>query len=284
VNYRHAYHAGNFADVLKHIILVRILEYLKRKPAPFRVIDTHAGAGRYDLGGAEALKTGEWRDGVGRLREADAPPAVAELIEPYLDAVGVRSDAGENPTYPGSPLIALARMRDCDRLVANELRSDDGALLKAALRGARNAKTLALDGYQAVKSLLPPPERRGLILIDPPFENPGEFEQLASALKDGFARFEHGIFAVWYPVKSQSAADQFIAAIAAIAGNSRVRYLDARLAVSAPFPGLGLTECGVLVVNPPFALNGELEILLPWLGDVLATESGGGWRLQLDSD
>lgn len=266
MNYRHAYHAGNFADVLKHVILVRIIEYLKRKPAPFRVIDTHAGAGRYDLCSAEAGKTGEWRDGVGRLRDAAAPSQVASLIQPYLDAIAGSLTSGRTPLdYPGSPLIALARMRACDTLIANELHAADAALLKSALSGVRNAKTLALDGYQAVKSLLPPPERRGVVLIDPPFEQPGEFANLAEALDEGLDRFATGIFMVWYPVKDRLAADGLVSHVSA---KPDLNTLDARLAVSAPFPGLGLTETGVLVVNPPYRLRDELEIILPWLHSV----------------
>ena len=174
MNYRHAYHAGNFADVLKHVVLARVLSYMRLKPQPFRVIDTHAGAGRYDLQGAEASKTAEWRDGIGRLLKAAPAPDVAELLAPYLEAVAAYNSGvvgGELRFYPGSPLIARHLMRRDDVLIANELLGEDVALLKAELARARSTKVLNLDAWTAIRSLLPPRERRGVVLIDPPFED-----------------------------------------------------------------------------------------------------------------
>ncbi|MFN0217892.1 MAG: 23S rRNA (adenine(2030)-N(6))-methyltransferase RlmJ [Hyphomicrobium sp.] len=277
MNYRHAYHAGNFADVLKHIVLVRILTYLKTKPAPFRVIDTHAGAGLYDLAGVEAGKTGEWREGIGRVLDAVAPADVAALIAPYIDVVKKRNAVGCGiGNYPGSPLIALDLLRDVDRLIANELHIDAAAQLNGVLKGATNAKTLALDAYQAIKSLLPPRERRGLVLIDPPFEAPDEFSRLTDALGAALERFSTGVYLVWYPVKDRAAADHFLNIVAARHGPRR---LDLRLAVCAPSALPGLTETGVLVLNPPFPLADELRCLMPWLQDVLARGRGGGWSI-----
>lgn len=277
MNYRHAYHAGNFADVVKHVILARTLTYLKLKPSPFCVIDTHAGAGRYDLSGTEAGKTGEWRDGIGRLIGADAPPEVASLLAPYLETVAA-VNAGANgalAVYPGSPLIAQALLRPGDRLSANELHAEDAAHLKSALRSGGKAAMLGMDGYQMLKGALPPRERRGVVLIDPPFEQTDEFGNLAKAISVALKRFATGIYIVWYPVKNVAAADRFVAAIL----ETGVRHLDVRLAVCAPFPGLGLTETGTLVINPPFALRSELDVLMPYLEGLLADGAGASSRL-----
>lgn len=266
MNYHHDYHAGNFADVLKHVVLARVLTYLKQKPRPFRVIDTHAGAGRYDLGGAEASKTGEWRDGIARIFEADLPSAAAELLAPYLEAVRAVNGA-ELKYYPGSPLIARYLMRPDDVLVANELNDADFERLKEELRRFKSTTALNIDARHAVKSLLPPKERRGLVLIDPPFEEKSEFSDLAIAVDEALARFATGTYLIWYPLKDVVAADRFIAAATATAG---LEFLDARLAVSKPFAGLGLTASGVLVLNPPFVLREELETVMPVLKELLA--------------
>lgn len=276
MNYRHAYHAGNFADVVKHVLLARVLTYMKIKPQPFRVIDTHAGAGRYDLTGVEAGKTQEWVDGIGRLIGADMPPEVAELLAPYLDAVASVNAPGAMTFYPGSPVIARHLMRAGDQLVANELHPDDVALLKAEMRRAPDTKVLNVDAWLAVKSLLPPPERRGVILIDPPFERPDEFASLTDAIRNGLKRFATGVFVIWYPVKDRDAADRLRIDIAATGCR---KMLDVRLTISEPFAGLGLTETGVLVLNPPFSLKTELQALLPYLADRLGEGRGAGFSL-----
>ena len=279
MNYRHAYHAGNFADVFKHAVLARILTYLKLKPQPFRVIDTHAGAGRYDLTGIQAGKTGEWRDGIARLLAAKHNTQLATLLAPYLDvvaAVNVGCAPGELSSYPGSPLIARHVMRYDDHLVANEFYPEDATLLAAEFRNVHATKILKLDGWQAIKSLLPPKERRGLVLIDPPFEKPDEFEMLASGLREGLRRFETGIFLVWYPIKDMTAAN---ALVGMVRDRLRTKFLDARLAISAPFPGLGLTQTGVLVINPPFTLRAELEVIGPALAEIFAEGAGAGFSL-----
>jgi 23S rRNA (adenine2030-N6)-methyltransferase len=197
MNYRHSYHAGNFADVLKHAILARVLTYMKLKPQPFRVIDTHAGAGRYDLSSIEASKTGEWQDGIVRLLDAELPAGVADLLAPYLDAVAALNPSRDAQSaltfYPGSPLIARQLMRDGDTLVANELHPEDAALLKAEFSRVPDTKVMTLDAWLAIKSLLPPPERRGVILIDPPFEQPDEFAKLTEAVASGLQRFANGV-------------------------------------------------------------------------------------------
>lgn len=276
MNYRHAYHAGNFADVLKHVVLTLVLTYMKQKPQPFRVIDTHAGAGRYDLGGQEAAKTGEWRDGIGRLLGAELAPDVAKLLAPYLDAVRALGSGEPIASYPGSPLLARHLMRPADVLIANELHPEDVRTLGRVLGGDGASKVLQLDAYTALKSLLPPKERRGVVLVDPPFEDRSEFERLTAALDDALRRFATGVYIVWYPVKNQASAASFAAQYLQ---RERLDALDARLAISQPEPGLGLTESGVLVVNPPYTLQHDLGVLLPALSTILADGKGSGFRI-----
>ena len=280
MNYRHAFHAGNFADVLKHAILARVITYMMRKPQPFRVIDTHAGAGRYDLTGAAAGKTGEWQDGIGRLLAYQLTDRAAELLRPYLASVAALNpdvDGEALHYYPGSPLVARHIMRRDDQLVANELHPDDGRLLAREFHRAASTKVLSLDAWIAVKSLLPPKERRGLILIDPPFERADEFDSLTKAMLDALSRFETGTYVIWYPIKDRSKADTFVAEITK---RPHIKYLDVRLAVARPFAGLGLTQCGVLVINPPYTLRSELEELMPVVVTALAIDGGAGFDLQ----
>ncbi len=276
MNYHHDYHAGNFADVLKHVVLARVVTYMKQKDKPFRVIDTHAGAGLYDLQGAEAAKTAEWQDGIARIFDVELPKAVADLLEPYLDAV--RSvNVGALKYYPGSPLIARHLMRDDDVLVANELGEPEFQRLRQELQRAKATTVLNIDAHHAVKSLLPPKERRGLVLIDPPFEEKSEFLDLAKAIDEAISRFATGTYLIWYPLKDEAAADRFVAVATSKPG---VKYLDVRLAVSKPFAGLGLTASGVLVLNPPFVLKEELETLMPFLEEHLSEGSGSRFELR----
>ncbi len=276
MNYRHDYHAGNFADVVKHVVLARVVTYMMAKPRPFRVIDTHAGAGRYDLLGPEASKTGEWRDGIGRIFAAHFPPAVTEIIEPYLNAVRAVNTTDELKVYPGSSLIARMIMRPEDVLVANELNAEEYGRLKRAFGRTKNTTILNIDARHAVKSLLPPKERRGVILIDPPFEAKSEFDDLAVAVKDAMARFSAGVYLVWYPLKDEVAAGRFVAEVTR---DFSLEFLDVRFSVCAPFPGLGLTAAGLLVLNPPYLLRDELETLLPYFKDVLSEGTGSGFQL-----
>jgi 23S rRNA (adenine2030-N6)-methyltransferase len=277
MNYRHGYHAGNFADVVKHVVLARVLTYMKQKPRPFRVIDTHAGAGRYDLAGPEAGKTGEWQDGIGRIFDVDLPPSVVQLLAPYLDAVRATNESGKLQIYPGSSLIARHIMRLEDVLVANELNASEFERLKRELGRVKNTAVLNIDAWQAVKSLLPPKERRAVVLIDPPFEEKSEFADLAVAVDEAMARFPAGVYLIWYPLKDEAVADQFVAKATARPG---LEFLDVRLAVCAPFPGLGLTAAGLLVLNPPYRLRDELEIVLPVLRDRMAEGDGSAFDLR----
>jgi len=205
MNYRHAFHAGGFADVVKHVVLVRILTYLQDKPASFRVIDTHAGAGLYDLTSDEARRGGEWLTGIARLMQARFSESTAPLIKPYLDIVRAFNRPGDLEAYPGSPLIARALLRPQDRLTACEVEPKARKRLIDALRRDTQARVVDLDGWVALPAFVPPKERRGLILIDPPYEQKDEFERLAQGFAEAFAKWPTGIYLVWYPVKSRRA-------------------------------------------------------------------------------
>src|ERR1700680_3419511 len=207
MNYRHAFHAGGFADVIKHIVLVRILTYLQDKPAAFRIIDTHAGAGLYDLTGEEARRGGEWLTGIARLMQSRFSEATAALLKPYLDIVRAFNPQRDLQAYPGSPLIARALLRPQDRMVACEVEPSARKLLIDALRRDPQARVVDLDGWVALPAFVPPNERRGLVLIDPPFEQKDEFERLAGGFAEAFAKWPTGIYLLWYPVKSRRATD-----------------------------------------------------------------------------
>lgn len=280
MNYRHVYHAGNFADVFKHAVLALCLAHLKQKPAPFRVIDTHAGVGRYDLAGVEAGKTLEFADGIGRLIGVDAEPipaAAAALLAPYLDIVR-KLNAGEGLSlYPGSPEIAARMARAGDRLVFNELHPEDHAALAAAYAQDRRIKVMALDAWTAVKSLLPPPERRGLVLIDPPYEETDEFEKLAAALGEAVRRFETGTFLLWHPVKDPATVEAFHDAIGPLGLEKTLR---AELLVRAPADPTKLNGCGLFIVNPPWTLAEGLDVLMPFLAERMAKGAGVAFRLE----
>lgn len=271
MNYRHIYHAGNFADVLKHAVLAQIVAHLKLKPQPFRVIDTHAGAGVYDLASDEAQKTGEWRDGVGRLA-GDLPDDIAAILAPYLDVVhGENAGGPEMLRYPGSPLLARRLLRHGDRLVVNEPHPDDGARLAALFAGDPAVRFLALDGWTALKAVLPPKERRGLVLIDPPFEQPGEYRRLLDGLAAAHRRFATGTVMLWYPIKDVRAVRAFARDAAGLA---IPKLMCAELFVAAPRAEGELSGTGLMILNPPFTLEAKLARLLPWLARTLARGKG----------
>jgi 23S rRNA (adenine2030-N6)-methyltransferase len=274
MNYRHAFHAGNFADVLKHAVLARILVHLAEKPAAFRVIDTHAGAGLYDLSGAEAQRTGECREGIGRLTGARLSPAVRDLLAPYLRALSA-FNAGEIVNYPGSPLIACSLMRPQDRLVACELEPNAARSLSENLRRDARAKALAIDAWTALNAYVPPKERRGVVLIDPAFEQPDEFERLAAALGGAYRKWRTGIYLVWFPIKNRNASGDFLRRIAE-SGIHKVLTVELQV---APPDAERLTACGLLVINPPWRLEDELKTLLPALASAV---SAGNGRFRLD--
>jgi 23S rRNA (adenine2030-N6)-methyltransferase len=272
MNYRHAFHAGNFADVFKHVVLSRILAYLVRKDAPLRYLDTHAGIGRYDLGGEEAARTGEWREGVARVATADKPADVAALLAPWLAALGSCDDEGRPQSYPGSPALAQAMLRPQDRLTLCELHPRDSVALRRAMGRDKRVKTLCIDGYMALNAYVPPVERRGLVLVDPPFESPDEFGRLASAFAGAHGKWPTGVYALWHPVKDGRIVDRFYRDLAG-AGADKILRLE--LSVGAPQAEGRLVASGMAVVNPPFVLAEEARILLPWLAAVMAGTGAG---------
>jgi len=277
MNYRHAFHAGNFADVVKHVILTRILAYLMRKDAPFRVIDTHAGVGLYDLFGGEAERTGEWQDGIGRLLGAAPPAEISELIAPYLDAVRARNADGNLRFYPGSPFIARHMLRSQDRLMALELHPEDAEALKENFAGDIQTRVTHLDGWAALGTHLPPKEKRGLVLVDPPFEEKGEFARMARGLEKAHKRWPGGIYAFWYPLKEPEAVEAYVKALKAT-GIPKILRLELSLRNPSTPPRLHGT--GMIVVNPPFVLEEEMRIVLPALAALLSDEGRGRWGIE----
>ena len=273
MNYRHEFHAGNFADVIKHAVLARILVYLQRKPAPYRVIDTHAGSGRYDLAGTAPGRTQEWREGIGRLDAPTLGEEARDLLAPYLSVVG---DAGRGggSGYPGSPALALALARPFDRLIFCELHPDALAALKRVIGRDKRAKIMALDGYVGLNAFIPPIERRGLVLIDPPFEADAEFDRLAVAIVAAHAKWRDGIILAWHPIKDRRGVERLAAALIE-AGISDVLRLE--IHVDRPRAEGRLAACGLFVINPPYVLEAEMACLLPELGRQLGAGRGTTW-------
>jgi 23S rRNA (adenine2030-N6)-methyltransferase len=282
MNYRHAFHAGGFADVIKHIVLVRILSHLQEKPAAFRVIDTHAGAGIYDLSGEEARRTGEWLTGIARLMQARLSEKAQPLVAPYLDIVRAFNPQRELAAYPGSPLIARAMLRPQDRLTACEIELAARKHLIDALRRDTQARVVDLDGWTALPAFVPPNERRGLVLIDPPFEAKDEFERMADGFAEAFAKWPTGSYMLWYPVKSRRATDTLARHVADVVAGSRPagKCLRLEFSVAPQQPGGPLASTGLLVVNPPWMLASELKTILPELEKPLGQGGAGRFRLE----
>jgi len=285
MNYRHLFHAGGFADVIKHIVLVRILIYLQEKPAAFRVIDTHAGAGVYDLTSDESRRGGEWLTGIARLRQARFSEQTAPLINPYLDIVRAFNPERDLKAYPGSPLIARALLRPQDRLTACEIEPKARKRLVDALRRDTQARVVDLDGWLALPAFVPPNERRGLVLIDPPYEQKGEFERVVAGFAQAFAKWPTGTYLLWYPVKSRRAADNLASQVAEAvgAGPSPGKCLRLEFSVGPQAAGAALASAGLLVVNPPWTLLGELKSILPELQKPLGQGGAGRFRLETPS-
>src|SRR5262245_9264464 len=342
MNYRHAFHAGNFADVVKHATLARILSHLLSKPAAFRVIDTHAGAGLYDLRGEDASRSGEWHAGIERLVTGPIAPGVHALLKPYLDVVAalnatfpfVPAEAGtqgqipnqsEQPldfppslklrpakaaesidarrakmgrsrgnermesalpaaetesaspqtqyaltTYPGSPALTRAFLRAQDRLVACELEPKAFAALAHNLARDRRIKTIAIDGWVALNAYVPPPERRGVVIIDPPYEDGADFARLVQSLELAHRKWASGIYLLWYPIKGRQEPD---ALARSLKRSGIARILRAELAVAATSVQGPLGGCGLIIVNPPWTLADELSVLLPALAKALSSRN-----------
>ena len=283
MNYRHAFHAGGFADVIKHIVLVRVLTYLHEKPAAFRVIDSHAGAGLYDLTSEQARRGGEWLTGIARILQARFSEATAALLKPYLDVVrAFNPQANMLAAYPGSPLFARALLRPQDRLTACEVEPSARKALIDALRNDQQARVVDLDGWVALPAFVPPNERRGLVLIDPPFEAKDEFARLEKAFLAGFNKWPTGIFLLWYPAKSRRLTDQLARQVARAAASTRpaAKCLRLEFSVAPQTQDAVLASCGLLIVNPPWTLQDELKIILPELEKPLGQGGAGRFRLE----
>jgi len=291
MNYRHAYHAGNFADILKHAVLALILRHLNLKPGPWRFIDTHSGIGLYDLAADAPSRTGEWRLAIARLAShlglslpeqalvatSDIRPSDEALgaLEPYAQALRAANPDGVLRFYPGSPRIARALARSQDRLTLTELHNEDAKRLTGEFGGDYQVKVRALDGWLALGAFVPPKERRGLVLVDPPFEEPGEFDRLVSGLIKAHRRWPTGTYMLWHPIKDRAGPRAY-----------------ERMLIEAQIPKMLLAElfvrertegafngCGIVVVNPPFTLQADLEALLPYLASCLKQGPGAEHRL-----
>jgi len=277
MNYRHAFHAGNFADVMKHAFLARILVYLTLKDAPFRFIDTHAGAGRYDLGSAEARRSPERRDGIARVLKASPPAAIAGLIEPYLRAFGPHDASGMPASYPGSPAIAQALLRAQDRIALCEAHPEEKEKLVAALGRDARLSIVGTDGYVALNAYCPPKERRGLVLIDPSFESPDESRRVEEALARAIRKWPTGVYVAWRPIRETKADARFLNAVAAIGVPGILRLeLDVGPGEAGVHGQEPLARAGLIVVNPPHTLFAEARALMPWLAALLARGGRGG--------
>jgi len=275
LSYRHGFHAGNHADVLKHIALVALLRMLTRKDKPLLVVDTHAGAGMYSLEHGFAARNAEFRNGIGVLWEHNDSP---ELVADYLDLVRAVNPDGSLRHYPGSPRIALGVLRPQDRLRLFELHSTEGPLLaqQFAQAGRRVGVTTG-DGFAGLRAVLPPPSRRGLVLIDPSYELASDYRAVVTALRDGLRRFATGTYAVWYPLLQRRESEQLPDKLRRAAGAD---WVDIALSVKAPSPeGVGLHGSGLFIVNPPWQFSAQMRSIMPWLTRALAQDEGAGFRL-----
>lgn len=274
MNYRHSFHAGNFADVLKHAVLMRVLAYLMQKEAPIRVIDTHAGAGFYDLKGDDALRTGEWVDGIARLRKQTFRQDVENILAPYRNALAALCISDR--TYPGSPALIQHILRAQDRASFNELHRETCWMLRDNLGRDGRIVINPLDAYIAWKAQIPPPEKRGLVLVDPPFEEPGEFDRMAEGLAIMGRKWPIGTAILWYPLKDRRAITGFERQCRE---SAFFKLLVVEIHVDDPTSTGPLTGCGLLIANPPWTLADELALLLPALCKALARSSEARWRL-----
>ena len=283
MNYRHQFHAGNFADAMKHVLLVMLVRSLQKKEKAFLYLDTHAGRGRYDLEAAAVgdslARKPEWPGGIGRLMEREGlPDAVANYVELVRDFD--RRHGNLEPTirfYPGSPWIARQLARAQDRLALCEKHPPEFAAARAEFESTPRVSLHEMDGYVALRAMLPPPERRALVLIDPPYEAQEEFADLAAALAEGLRRFPSGVFAVWYPLTERARVDDFFAALREIGPPPTVAL---ELAISGDQAALKMKGCGLVVINPPWQFDREAEPVLQFLAAALAQAPGGGARVE----
>ncbi len=282
MNYRHEFHAGNFADVFKHIILVRIIEHLKSKEKAFRVIDTHAGSGMYELPTSDKMnhagKAPEWVDGVGRLQNWKPSPQVAELLKPYLELVIGKTNGEGNRLYPGSPFLAYQTMRNQDRLSAIELYPPAFESLKSLFEGNYQARILNLDGWLIPNSQIPPKEKRGMMIIDPPFEIAGDFWRMAQSVTMAAKRWSGGTVALWYPLKHPLEVQGFKNLLMEREISDLI-CLEMQIDKPGTIPKL--YGCGMIIRNAPFKLGAEMNLILPELTQLLATQKGNAsWSVK----
>lgn len=272
LSYRHSFHAGNHADVLKHTVLTLILQALKQKEKGFFYLDTHAGVGRYSLLSAEAEKTGEYIEGIARLWDRNDLPAE---IQPYLDEVK-KINKGQLRFYTGSPLLAVQQLRPQDRALLTELHPNDFPLLRNEFAKIPNVVTKRENGFQQLKSALPPKEKRGLVLIDPPYELKEDYELVVKAIAEGYKRFATGVYAIWYPVVLRQHTKRIVRGLQ----ETGIRkILQIELAVRPDSDQRGMTASGMIVINPPWQLETQMKNCLPYLTRVLVPEGTGSWQV-----
>ena len=274
LSYRHGFHAGNFADVLKHTVLIHMLEYMTQKDKPLRIIDTHAGAGVYKLNGPQAQKNREFDNGIGQLWASEHPPAaIARLIE----LVRTVNDGKQLQLYPGSPLSAQTLMRSIDRLYLHELHPADYPFLRDCMRDDKRIKVADEDGFASLQALLPPPDRRALVLIDTSYEVKSDYQHLIKQLLQAHKRFATGTYAIWYPVVLRQRIDEMELALKK-SGIKNIQLME--FGLQADNPEYGMTSSGMIVINPPWTLWGAMEETLPWLVNQLSENGSGFYRLE----
>ncbi|WFQ79119.1 23S rRNA (adenine(2030)-N(6))-methyltransferase RlmJ [Xenorhabdus sp. SF857] len=269
LSYRHCFHAGNHADVLKHVVQSLIIESLKVKEKPFLYLDTHAGSGRYHLSGERAERTGEYLEGIARIWQRDDIP---EELAAYMDVVKMLNPQGSLRYYPGSPLIARHLLREHDELNLSELHPSDFPLLRTEFSRDRRARVLREDGFQQLKSKLPPKSRRGFVLIDPSYELKSDYQNVVQGIQEGYKRFATGTYALWYPVVLRQQIKRLVKGLEA-AGIRKILQIE--LGVRPDSDQRGMTASGMIVINPPWKLEQQMKAVLPWLHQVLVPEGTG---------
>lgn len=275
LSYRHSYHAGNHADVLKHVVLSLVIDAFKEKEKPFLYLDTHSGAGRYLLQSEHAEKTGEYIDGISKIWQSNDIP---ESLASYFSVLRYYNRNEKLKYYSGSPLIAKNLLREQDKLIMSELHSSDYPLLRQEFNKDKRAKVLREDGFQQLKSKLPPESRRGLILIDPSYEIKTDYQLVAKNLVEGYKRFATGSYLIWYPVVSRTQTQRMISSI--IATGIR-RILQIELSVRPDNTQKGMTASGMIVINPPWKLQTQMQNIMPWLHGKLDTNKQGSYKVEL---
>ena len=273
--YRHAFHAGNHADVLKHIVLTQVLRHMNAKDKPYRLIDTHAGAGGYSLEGRYAQKKGEYENGIGRLWGREDLP---EIVADYVELVRRFNPQGQLEQYPGSPAFAQMLLRPGDQLRLYELHPTDHKILASYLGATKGVEVKHADGFEGLKGELPPSTRRAVVLMDPSYEGHGDYPRVVAALREGLRRFAEGVYCVWYPQVSKVEAAELPRRLEALAPKG---WLHVRLTVQQPDAiGFGLAGSGMFVINPPYTLHDRMAEVLPWLVDTLGQYDGANYLIE----